>query len=449
MVFRIFGVSSDGTSLWSETHQDVPVDQGRFQVTLGSQGNPISSVVFAEPTRWIEVEVAGEVLSPRVQLGSVPYAFNADRLNGKTEDELLGGIGGLPTGAVVWFRQASTPPGYARITGALGIDVGPWEHLTDTPDDVNGLDCTACTGSEVLCWDNWERVGARYSLEAHSWAPITSTGAPITRGGYSALWTGAEMLVWGGSYESTYFGDGARYDPIGNSWTPMTTTGAPSPRRQHSTVWTGSEMIVWGGSDYTGGRYDPIGDMWTPVSTLNAPISASGYIAMWTGSAMIVFGRHSDGGFAAAGGRYYPITDTWASLDTALAPRLWDDTWKAAWTGSEMVVTHPDLPHLYLYDPAADSWRRVVYRRQYVPHFQGDYPAPIAVDGLLLTTEGVYDLSEDAWVALGNESIWAYELLWTGNEVLAIGQIGPGHVPILSHRLDLIFPYVRESEVGP
>ena len=32
-----------------------------------------------------------------------------------------------------------------------------------------------------------------------------------------------------------------------DTWTPTSTTNAPTARNQHSAVWTGSEMIVWGG----------------------------------------------------------------------------------------------------------------------------------------------------------------------------------------------------------
>jgi hypothetical protein len=53
---------------------------------------------------------------------------------------------------------------------------------------------------------------------------------------------------------------GGRYDPATNTWTATGTTNAPSGRQSHTAIWTGSEMIVWGGlgnlgdSD-TGGRY--------------------------------------------------------------------------------------------------------------------------------------------------------------------------------------------------
>jgi N-acetylneuraminic acid mutarotase len=41
--------------------------------------------------------------------------------------------------------------------------------------------------------------------------------------------------------------DGGCFNPAGNSWTAVTTTGAPAARSSHTAVWTGSEMIVWGG----------------------------------------------------------------------------------------------------------------------------------------------------------------------------------------------------------
>src|SRR5437868_5772782 len=34
---------------------------------------------------------------------------------------------------------------------------------------------------------------------------------------------------------------------IGDTWTPTSLTGAPDARGSHTAVWTGSEMIVWGG----------------------------------------------------------------------------------------------------------------------------------------------------------------------------------------------------------
>ena len=52
------------------------------------------------------------------------------------------------------------------------------------------------------------------------------------------------MIVWGGQNPG-FLNDGGRYNPTSNSWTPTGKT--PTPRRYHAAVWTGSEMIIWGG----------------------------------------------------------------------------------------------------------------------------------------------------------------------------------------------------------
>ena len=57
---------------------------------------------------------------------------------------------------------------------------------------------------------------------------------------------------------------------IDDTWTA--TAGPPDSRFGHTAVWTGGEMIVWGGYDGTndfnsGYRYDPATDTWTATST--------------------------------------------------------------------------------------------------------------------------------------------------------------------------------------
>ena len=70
-------------------------------------------------------------------------------------------------------------------------------------------------------------------------------------------------------------GTGGRYSPSTDSWTPTSTTNAPTARFAHTAIWTGTEMIVWGGYNNsnrfnTGGRYDPSTDTWAATNTTNA-----------------------------------------------------------------------------------------------------------------------------------------------------------------------------------
>ena len=93
-----------------------------------------------------------------------------------------------------------------------------------------------------------------------------------------------------------------------DTWTAAGTINAPSRQYLHTVVWTGSEMIVWGGFDSssylnTGGTYNPITDTWTTTSTTNAPYGRCGHTAVWTGIEMIVWGGYGAGDPFHTGGK--------------------------------------------------------------------------------------------------------------------------------------------------
>src|SRR5947207_6566399 len=100
--------------------------------------------------------------------------------------------------------------------------------------------------------------------------------------------------------------------PVGrtdDTWTATSTTSAPAGRLLHTAVWSGSEMIVWGGfgiggSFNTGGRYNPGTDSWTATSTTSAPAGRYLHTAVWTGSEMIVCGGFNGSSSLNTGGRY-------------------------------------------------------------------------------------------------------------------------------------------------
>ncbi len=79
-----------------------------------------------------------------------------------------------------------------------------------------------------------------------TWTAITTVNAPQARGTIGrGVWTGSEMIIWGGS-NGTGLNTGGRYDPSTDTWTATSTTNAPTARGSHTLVWTGTEMIVWG-----------------------------------------------------------------------------------------------------------------------------------------------------------------------------------------------------------
>ncbi|MEM8962282.1 MAG: hypothetical protein AAGD38_12435 [Acidobacteriota bacterium] len=72
------GPATEGTAteLWNETWTDVTLSNGIFSVLLGSNGSPLDPADFQGDTSlFLQLEVDGETLSPRQQLGSAPFAF--------------------------------------------------------------------------------------------------------------------------------------------------------------------------------------------------------------------------------------------------------------------------------------------------------------------------------------------------------------------------------------
>jgi N-acetylneuraminic acid mutarotase len=218
------------------------------------------------------------------------------------------------------------------------------------------------TGSEMIVWGgrpgaHYLNTGGRYSPATDSWTATSTTNA-APRAGHTAVWTGSEMIVWGGFDAGGYSNTGGRYNPTTDSWITTSLINAPSPRASHTAVWTGSEMIVWGGTtDSTGGRYNPNTDSWTATSTTNAAARA-GHTAVWTGSEMIVWGGANRLALN-TGGRYNPSTDSWTATSTANAPSP-RNSHTAVWTGSEMIVwggSHRvGLRTGGRYNPSTDSW---------------------------------------------------------------------------------------------
>jgi N-acetylneuraminic acid mutarotase len=159
------------------------------------------------------------------------------------------------------------------------------------------------TGNEMIVWGGsngdgaYLNSGARYNPNSNTWTPISNSGAPAGRFYQAAVWTGSEMIIWGGygaGGASGYLNDGARYNPANNSWTAMSGNGAPGPRFAQSWAWTGSEMVIWGGYDFGsldgGARYNPVNNSWTAMTTTGQPSARNWHSAIWTGSEMLIFG---------------------------------------------------------------------------------------------------------------------------------------------------------------
>jgi len=186
-----------------------------------------------------------------------------------------------------------------------------WSAIA-TPDPVEFVprsDHTAVwTGSEMLIFGGHRGAGglpssAKYNLETNVWTTLVAS--PLEgRIGHTATWTGKEMVIWGGSNarndDLKFFGDGAAYNPATNQWRSLSKTNSPSERSHHSAVWTGSLLLVWGGVNAagqtlaTGYSYDPSTDTWKELPATNAP-SVARHTAVWANSQMVLMGGIGNG----------------------------------------------------------------------------------------------------------------------------------------------------------
>jgi hypothetical protein len=129
--FRIYDLVSGGTLLWSETQTSVEVTEGVFNVQLGSV-TPVPDYVFPGDSRWLELEIASEILAPRTEISSVAYSYRSDRadtadfsLTSMVAQDLVLPYSGIIAWPVEAFMVINSGPGSALrgehlMTGNFG-----------------------------------------------------------------------------------------------------------------------------------------------------------------------------------------------------------------------------------------------------------------------------------------------------------------------------------------
>lgn len=104
MRFRVFDVGTGGDLLWAMAIADVSIVHGLFDVNIGPIDLPF------DEQYWLEIVVDGNVLAPRVQLTTSPYAFRA-----AVADSCTDGVSPCTQDTMVphWDSLRNTPPGFA------------------------------------------------------------------------------------------------------------------------------------------------------------------------------------------------------------------------------------------------------------------------------------------------------------------------------------------------
>lgn len=234
---------------------------------------------------------------------------------------------------------------------------------------------TACPGGNGRDCDDPKKDLAIYEATTDEWRDLAADHAPTPRVMHTAVWTGREMIVWGGlegwrnaAIEDRPLGDGGRLTfvdartaaifPKGR-WQAIEAqvdAGAPSARFGHTATWTGQEMLVWGGCEKPsligctryfddGAAFDPNANdgagAWRrlrPAAGIEARVD---HTAVWTGRHLIIWGGRNTTGPLSTGAVYDSVTGEWTRLPSLLpSGELGRYAQQAAWDGLQgrMVV---------------------------------------------------------------------------------------------------------------
>lgn len=211
-------------------------------------------------------------------------------------------------GGTTGERAGLEGDGRLRVLEVTADPLPPPVETPAAPADTPSPSAAASPGSLGAAFATWRELPA---------APLAA------RSGHVAVWAGDRLIVWGGArYDvgqrrPVPRGDGAAL--ADGAWSALT----PSPlsaRRDAAAVWTGRELLVWGGRDATGHRddgaaYDPATGAWRRLP--RPPLAArSGADAVWTGQRVVVVGGADDGGARRDAAAYDPAADRWTGCRT-------------------------------------------------------------------------------------------------------------------------------------
>jgi N-acetylneuraminic acid mutarotase len=418
-----------------------------------------SSPPFFPPTNYPTFLNTGASYDPGTD------AWTATRTDATTPEVREGHVAvWTGTEMILWggHREAPTTPWTFRdlsTGGRYNPGTDTWTAMGGAPPQARSNHTGIWTGTEMIVWGGIFRMingitgqvtnvylnsGGRYNPSTNAWTATRLDGTtPAARHVHTAVWTGSQMIVWGGQYVTSgstiYAPLGGRYNPANDTWAGVYSPG-PQPRSQHGAVWTGSEMIVWGGTGYggtktTGGRYNPATDSW--IGTAVEPDYYGA--AVWTGSEMIVWGLSSavDPGGTSPAGLYSPATDTWHTGSVANAPQGRSSS-VAVWTGSEMIVWGGDnLVTGGRYNPTLDVWTPTMVNGSTPIARQGGLPVAVWTGSEMMIWGGYctvtgpcaggrYNPLTDSWTAMradasAPEKRVLHTGIWTGSEMIIYG----------------------------
>lgn len=288
---------------------------------------------------------------------------------------------------------------------AVAISEG-WTELPLPPEVRDGMS-TVWAGSRLLAWGGCDPTeddhcaptagGYEFDPVTRSWERLAN--APVAGANADAVWTGKEAIFLLRADDRL---KGQAFDPATSTWRTIATVPT-TIRGGGVVVWTGSEVVVWGGGDSEdpsvarGAAYNPVDDVWRRIA--DAPLGLNRADGMWTGHEMIVFGsllgsRNIADTSTSVGAAYDPTTDEWRELPPSeLSPQATS----AVWAGDRMVAWDYEV-HSQWYEPTRDEWNAPV---EMPLDFDECYPDSVVVRDLVFAffcgRAALFDTDSGEW----------------------------------------------------
>jgi hypothetical protein len=219
MRFKIFTVSTGGDPVWTETWnlstQRVTMTGGLFSVLLGTHVTMTGSVDFNSDSLYLQVEfdpgndnIYEETFSPRRRFASVPYAHNADKLDGldaysfirRDADSTASGRITI-TNAGIGLNVKDTASGKIlhagselRSSGTLVVETtGLFHGILTSKSTISGANLTVMAGADSYIMgklgigtstpeEKLEIIGTASGLILHAQDLLRSSGSLIVDG---------------------------------------------------------------------------------------------------------------------------------------------------------------------------------------------------------------------------------------------------------------------------
>lgn len=258
-------------------------------------------------------------------------------------------VGFLAAGAGILIGRATT-----------SAEAAPsWRALPKAP--ISGhLASAVWTGSEMIVWGGGADVGngrpgaagAAYDPSARTWRLLPQAPAGV-EGGAALAWTGTELVVWASNSPDGPAG-AAVYDPAADSWRGLP-AGPLGWREGYTSAWTGKELLVVGGNlgdtlaKPVAAALDPTAGAWRLLPALNrlGRLLPGGSL-VWGGRNAFLLGAVCHAYNTACTSvliAYDPATDALRTIDLSRAPIVKEQQLRlVAWTGSELVFTIEGVP---------------------------------------------------------------------------------------------------------